>query len=45
MAFLAITFSNMRTFAPIAVSVVLGDVLGSRIQVGDVDIGELGDRE
>ena len=44
MAFLAITFSNIP-FAPIAVSVVLGDGLGGRIHVGDVDIDEFGERE
>jgi hypothetical protein len=45
MAFLAITFSNMRTFAPIAMSAFSAMALGGRIHVGDVDVGELSDRE
>ena len=45
MAFLAITFSNMRTFAPSAMSAFSAMAFGGRIHVGDVDVGKVGDRE
>ena len=42
MAFLAITFSNMLSFAADRQFGDLGDGLGGRIHVGDIDVGELG---
>ena len=42
MAFLAITFSNIRTFARIALSAFSAMALAA-YHVGDVDVGQLGD--
>jgi hypothetical protein len=42
MGFLVITFSNMLSLRADRQFGVLGDGLGGRIHVGDIDVGELG---